>query len=87
VLHKELAPLGRSPDGVGAVAASRGLVSRPRLFEVLDQAIAGRITVVSAPPGSGKTVLLRSWLDQADLAGRGSRWSAARTTRSAAGSR
>jgi LuxR family transcriptional regulator, maltose regulon positive regulatory protein len=45
-------------------------VSRPRLFQVLDRAVAGRVTVMSAPPGSGKTVLLRSWLDQASLAGR-----------------
>jgi LuxR family maltose regulon positive regulatory protein len=28
------------------------------------------VTVVSAPPGSGKTVLLRSWISQAGLAGR-----------------
>ena len=27
-----------------------------------------RVTVVSAPPGSGKTVLLRSWISQAGLA-------------------
>ena len=31
---------------------------------------AGRVIVVSAPPGSGKTVLLRSWIGQAGLAGR-----------------
>jgi LuxR family maltose regulon positive regulatory protein len=37
------------------------------LFDVLDQALLGRVTVVSAPPGSGKTFLLRSWLDQAEL--------------------
>ena len=61
MLHQELAPLGRSRDGMG------GLVSRPRLFEVLDRAVTGRVTV-SALPGSGKTVLLRSWLDQAGLA-------------------
>jgi LuxR family transcriptional regulator, maltose regulon positive regulatory protein len=28
------------------------------------------VTVVSAPPGSGKTVLLRSWISQAGLAER-----------------
>jgi LuxR family transcriptional regulator, maltose regulon positive regulatory protein len=28
---------------------------------------AARVTVVSAPPGSGKTVLLRSWIGEADL--------------------
>jgi len=27
------------------------------------------VTVVSASPGSGKTVLLRSWISQADAAG------------------
>jgi LuxR family transcriptional regulator, maltose regulon positive regulatory protein len=43
-------------------------VSRPRLFGRL--AAPARVTVVSAPPGSGKTVLLRSWLGQAGLAGR-----------------
>jgi LuxR family transcriptional regulator, maltose regulon positive regulatory protein len=31
---------------------------------------AARVTVVSAPPGSGKTVLLRSWIAEADLAER-----------------
>jgi LuxR family transcriptional regulator, maltose regulon positive regulatory protein len=40
-------------------------VSRPGLFERL--AASARVTVVSAPPGSGKTVLLRSWLGEAGL--------------------
>ena len=31
---------------------------------------APRVTVVSAPPGSGKTVLLRSWIGEAGLAER-----------------
>jgi LuxR family maltose regulon positive regulatory protein len=43
-----------------------GIVSRPRLFERLGT--SARVTVVSAPPGSGKTVLLRSWLSQAGAA-------------------
>jgi LuxR family transcriptional regulator, maltose regulon positive regulatory protein len=43
-------------------------VSRPRLFERLGA--SARVIVVSAPPGSGKTVLLRSWLGQAGMAGR-----------------
>jgi LuxR family transcriptional regulator, maltose regulon positive regulatory protein len=43
-------------------------VSRPRLFERL--AAPARVTVVSAPPGSGKTVLLRSWISEAGLAER-----------------
>jgi LuxR family transcriptional regulator, maltose regulon positive regulatory protein len=38
------------------------------LFERL--MASARVTVVSAPPGSGKTVLLRSWIGEAGLAGR-----------------
>jgi LuxR family transcriptional regulator, maltose regulon positive regulatory protein len=53
-----------------ATASGRGLVSRRRLFDALDRAITGRVTVVSAPPGGGKTMLLCSWLEQADLARR-----------------
>src|SRR5215467_2028436 len=49
-------------------AARAAVVSRPALWERLDQ--SARVTVVSAPPGSGKTVLLRSWIDAAGLAGR-----------------
>jgi LuxR family transcriptional regulator, maltose regulon positive regulatory protein len=45
-----------------------GVVSRPGLFERLGR--PARVTVVSAPPGSGKTVLLRSWIGQAGLADR-----------------
>jgi len=37
-------------------------VARPALFGVLEQAV--RVTLVSAPAGSGKTVLLRSWIEQ-----------------------
>jgi len=44
-----------------------GIVSRPRLFERLGA--SARVTVVSASPGSGKTVLLRSWISQAGTAG------------------
>jgi ATP/maltotriose-dependent transcriptional regulator MalT len=40
------------------------VVSRPALWERLE---AVRVSVVSAPPGSGKTVLLRSWIGQAGL--------------------
>jgi LuxR family maltose regulon positive regulatory protein len=43
-----------------------GIVSRPRLFEQLGA--SARVTMVSAPPGAGKTVLLRSWISQAGLA-------------------
>src|SRR5262245_34507287 len=51
-----------------AGAGAGGVVSRPRLFGRL--AAPARVTVVSGPPGSGKTVLLRSWIGQAGRAGR-----------------
>ena len=44
---------------------TEGVVSRPGLWERLDG--PARVTVVSAPPGSGKTVLLRSWIGEAGL--------------------
>jgi LuxR family maltose regulon positive regulatory protein len=44
-----------------------GLVERPRLFAMLDR--GARVTVLSAPAGSGKTMLLASWLRCADLPG------------------
>jgi LuxR family maltose regulon positive regulatory protein len=50
---------------LGAGAGARGVVSRPRLFERLEA--SARVSVVCAPPGSGKTVLVRSWLAQAGL--------------------
>jgi LuxR family maltose regulon positive regulatory protein len=43
-----------------------GVVSRPRLFGRLG---AARVTVVSASAGSGKTVLLRSWIARGGLEG------------------
>jgi LuxR family transcriptional regulator, maltose regulon positive regulatory protein len=53
-------------DAPLAPAAGRVVVRR-ELFGRLDR--AGRVTEVSAPAGSGKTVLLRSWTGQASLAG------------------
>ena len=43
-----------------APAVRSGVIFRPGLSERL--ARAGRVTEVSAPPGSGKTLLLRSWI-------------------------
>jgi LuxR family maltose regulon positive regulatory protein len=55
--------------GSSAAPAIRdGVVSRPVLSGLLAQ--AGRVTVVSAPAGSGKTLLLRSWVGDPDLAER-----------------
>jgi LuxR family maltose regulon positive regulatory protein len=44
-------------------SAAGGLVTRPGLFSQLGG--PARVVVVSAPPGSGKTMLLRSWIRQA----------------------
>jgi LuxR family maltose regulon positive regulatory protein len=51
-----------------AVPGAAGVVARPELLRRLDG--PARVTVVSAPPGSGKTVLLRSWIAEAGLADR-----------------
>jgi LuxR family maltose regulon positive regulatory protein len=47
-----------------AVSVPRGLLDRDDLLERLDCAVSKRVTVVSAPPGSGKTSLLRAWADR-----------------------
>jgi LuxR family maltose regulon positive regulatory protein len=54
-------------DAVAGRVARLGagtVVARPALFGRLG---AARVTVVSAPPGSGKTVLLWSWISHAVL--------------------
>ena len=48
-----------------AGSGAGGVVARPGLFGRL--AGPARVTVVPAPAGSGKTVLLRSWISQAGL--------------------
>src|SRR5580700_5065162 len=82
--HDGAEPLGWIIRGVGSPAGSRsvagggrdagGVVARPGLFGRLGGPT--RVTVVSAPAGSGKTVLLRSWIAEGGLAGRAA-WVAA----------
>ena len=73
----DVAPALEEDAAVSDVAqpATRGIVLRPRLFERLGTA---RVSVVSAGPGSGKTVLLRSWIAHAGLAGQAAWVSAGR---------
>ena len=46
-------------------AVARGLLDRDDLLQRLDRAVSKRVTVISAPAGSGKTSLLRTWSDHA----------------------
>src|SRR3712207_198376 len=57
------APAVHRPDDMTAPRLVPGLVSRARLFPLLDS--AARVTLVCAPAGSGKTMLLASWLHSA----------------------
>jgi len=63
-----MGPADGSGFGAGRLArpGAGGVVSRSGLFERLEA--SARVTVVSAPPGSGKTALLRSWIGAAGLA-------------------
>jgi len=58
----------RAGEAGAAAVVSGGVVCRPGLFGRLDG--ASRVVEVSAPAGSGKTVLLRSWIGESGLAGR-----------------
>ncbi len=62
------AALSGAADAPAVPAVRDGVVARPGLFRQLTQ--AQRVVQVSAPPGTGKTVLLRSWMVESGLAGR-----------------
>src|SRR5713101_8016526 len=52
------------PASTGASRAA-GLLRRDDLLAALDRASLRKVTVISAPPGSRKTSLLRAWSDRA----------------------
>jgi LuxR family transcriptional regulator, maltose regulon positive regulatory protein len=58
---------GFTPGRAARVGAG-GVVSRPALLELLQ--MSTRVTALSAPAGSGKTVLLGSWISQPGLRNR-----------------
>ena len=69
------APPACNDDGMGAPeetvgVRAPGVVARRALYERLSAGVSAGVTLVSAPPGSGKTVLLRSWIDEAGLRAR-----------------
>jgi LuxR family transcriptional regulator, maltose regulon positive regulatory protein len=49
---------------VTAARANLRLIDRGDLLAALDRAAAGKVTIISAPAGSGKTSLLRAWADR-----------------------
>ena len=51
----------------GSGRAATGLVLRHDLVGALNQAAQKPVTIISAPPGSGKTMLLRAWAGQPGL--------------------
>ncbi|HSN42837.1 MAG TPA: helix-turn-helix transcriptional regulator, partial [Propionibacteriaceae bacterium] len=51
-----------------------GLVARPRLLRLMLPGSAARVTLVSAPPGFGKTTLLADWVHSADAGVRCVAW-------------
>ena len=50
-----------SPRSVVPPPLPRGVVTRPRLERMLDAGARGPLTLVAAPSGTGKTVLVASW--------------------------
>ncbi|MDB5065591.1 MAG: LuxR family transcriptional regulator, partial [Chloroflexi bacterium] len=46
------------------------MIHRGDLLAALDRAVAKRVTIISAPPGSGKSSLLRAWADRSRTAHR-----------------
>ena len=49
---------------MNAAPATSRLIDRGDLLSALDRAAAGKVTIISAPAGSGKTSLLRTWADR-----------------------
>ncbi|MBV9929082.1 MAG: winged helix-turn-helix transcriptional regulator [Acidobacteria bacterium] len=45
----------------------QSLVERPRLLERLDEGLRGRLTLISAPAGFGKSSLVAAWRQRSDL--------------------
>src|SRR5208337_678595 len=44
--------------------ALSGMVDRPRIHARLDEMLQGRLTLVTAPAGFGKTTALAGWVEQ-----------------------
>src|SRR5215204_4068459 len=55
-------------------SARPSLVTRLRLSERLEEALGGKLTLISAPAGFGKTTLLSMWLAVSSRSGRSAVW-------------
>lgn len=61
----EASVAARAPSRAASTVAAHGLVVRSELFSRLSRAQPGEVVLVCAPAGSGKSTLVRSWLDAA----------------------
>jgi LuxR family transcriptional regulator, maltose regulon positive regulatory protein len=50
-----------APGAVGIPDLPDALVTRARLLDLLEEGVRGRLTLLSAPAGTGKTVLVSHW--------------------------
>ncbi|MCB9077742.1 MAG: tetratricopeptide repeat protein [Anaerolineaceae bacterium] len=57
-------PMTRPPDATGGLRT--GFIPRLRLIDRLNQGLSGKLTLISAPAGFGKTTLVSHWLEQID---------------------
>ena len=57
-------PLHSSHRDMPAGQGHLHLIARQRLLAALEQAASCKVTIITAPAGSGKSSLLRSWADQ-----------------------
>ncbi len=60
----------RAPGVLRLAGSAVSVIQRRALFGVLSSGVQAGVTVLAAPPGSGKTVLLRSWLADGGLSER-----------------
>lgn len=79
MIRNEIRGRSKSSGVRAALPGTWGVVARPGLFERLRA--SERVAVVSAPAGSGKTVLLRSWINAEGLEGSAAWVSAGRAER------
>ena len=63
IVHR---PFGRFPGPMSTVGLYQPLIARDELVASLDRMTARKVTMISAPVGSGKTSLLRAWAELPD---------------------